>query len=272
MNHMIRLSPIRVVGPDNEQIGVIETPAAIRMAEEQGLDLVEIVPNSRPPVCKIMDYGKYKYELSKKESKNRAAAKSQELKEIRLGRSIKIDPHDVWIRVEQSRRFLMQGHKVQITQRFRGREMMHRHLGIERLQKIVTDLADISKVESPPRFFGRAATIMLAPDKAKIEALKRKMKKEELEALEEEEDELEEADAGIEYEDDDDDATPEGAEGEAAESEAKPAAKGGPKEPAKPDAKAGRAEDDDKKGKKKGPKDNRARNPIDDEMRALLGE
>jgi translation initiation factor IF-3 len=270
---MIRLTPVRVIGPDGEPIGVLETPAAIRMAEERGMDLVEMVADSRPPVCKIMDYGKYKYELSKKESKNRAASKSQEMKEIRLGRSIKIDPHDVKIRVEQSRRFLMQGHKVQFTQRFRGREMMHRHLGITRLNGICEALSDIAKVDSPPRFFGKQAMIMLSPDKVKIEALKRKMKKEELEALEKEEEVLQEADANVVYDDDDDDDHGEGQEGhDGAAGNDHP---DGSHESATPGAEAKPAPqpaDADDKKKKKGPKDNRARNPIDDEVRALLGE
>jgi translation initiation factor IF-3 len=182
VNHMIRISPIRLVGPDNEQIGVVETNEALRMAQESGLDLVEVVANSRPPVCKIMDYGKYKYELSKKDQKSRSSSKQAELKEIRLGRSVKIDPHDVQIRVDQARRFLLDGHKVQITQRFRGREMMHKEIGLERLTQIVEDLSDVSKVEIPPRWFGRAASIMLAPDKVKIDAIKRKQSKEEAEA------------------------------------------------------------------------------------------
>src|SRR5690606_13314072 len=90
VNHMIRISPIRLIGPDNEQIGVVETSEALRMAQEAGLDLVEVVASSRPPVCKIMDYGKYKYELSKKDQKSRSSSKQAELKEIRLGRSVKI--------------------------------------------------------------------------------------------------------------------------------------------------------------------------------------
>ena len=181
---MIRISPVRLIGPDNEQIGVIETGEAMRMAQEAGLDLVEVVANSRPPVCKIMDYGKYKYELSKKDQKSRSSAKQAELKEIRLGRSVKIDPHDVKIRVDQARRFLMEGHKVQITQRFRGREMMHKELGLERLAEIVEDLSDVAKVEIPPRWLGRQASITLAPDKVKIEAIKRKQSKEEAEQAE----------------------------------------------------------------------------------------
>jgi translation initiation factor IF-3 len=186
MNHMIRISPIRVIGPDNEQIGVLETHEALKMAQEQGLDLVEISPDVRPPVCKIMDYGKHKYELSKKQQKSRASSKTTEMKEIRLGRSVKIDPHDVMIRVEQSRRFLMAGHKVQITQRFRGREMAHKEIGIERLAAICQDLSDVAKIEVAPRWMGKQASIILAPDKHKVEAVKRRMTKEQL-AKEEEE-------------------------------------------------------------------------------------
>ncbi len=250
VNHMIRISPIRLIGADNEQVGVVDTHEAQRMAQEAGLDLVEVVSDARPPVCKIMDYGKYKYDLSKKEQKSRAAGKQQELKEIRLGRSIKIDPHDVQIRVDQSRRFLMAGHKVQITQRFRGREMMHKELGLERLQKICVDLSDIAKIEMAPRWVGRQTSIVLAPDKDKIEHIKRKMTKEEHERAERELEEAEkariealEADAADDDDDSEDDADEESQ------------AKGG-------------------KGTKrgKGPADDRASNPVDDEIADLLGE
>lgn len=175
---MIRITPIRLVGPDNEQIGVVETNDALRMAQEAGLDLVEVVPNSRPPVCRIMDYGKYKYELSQQERKKRAASKSAEMKQIRMGRSMKIDPHDVQIRIDQARRFIMSGHKVQIAQRFRGREMQHRELGLEHLHEAVKQLSDIAKVEQTPRWFGKEASIIVAPDRVKVEAAKRKLEKE----------------------------------------------------------------------------------------------
>src|SRR5262245_13526694 len=102
VNHMIRITPVRVIGPDEEQFGVIETSQALQKANELGLDLVEISPDARPPVCKIMDYGKYKYELGQKQRKQRAASKATEMKEIRLGRSVKIDPHDVQVRIDQS--------------------------------------------------------------------------------------------------------------------------------------------------------------------------
>jgi len=178
VNHLIRITPIRLVGPENEQIGVVETSEALRMAQEQGMDLVEVVPDTRPPVCKIMDYGKYKYELSQKARKQRAASKSSELKQIRMGRSVKIDPHDVQIRIDQARRFLMDGHKVQIAQRFRGREMQHRELGLEHLAEAIKQLGDICKVEQTPRWFGKEASILLAPDRVKVEAAKRKLEKE----------------------------------------------------------------------------------------------
>jgi translation initiation factor IF-3 len=178
VNHLIRITPIRVIGPDNEQIGVLETSEALKMAFERGLDLVEMVPDSRPPVCKIMDYGKYKYELSKKQQKSRAASKSAEMKQVRLGRSVKIDPHDVQIRIDQSRRFLMAGHKVQVVQRFRGREIAHRELGLEHLREVERQLSDVAKVEQTPRWFGKEASIILAPDRVKVEAVKRKLEKE----------------------------------------------------------------------------------------------
>lgn len=144
------------------------------MADDVGLDLVEISPDVRPPVCKIMDYGQYKYEQSKKEQQRRAATRQAEMKEVRLGRSAKIDPHDVQIRVAQARKFLMAGHKVQLVQRFRGREMAHKDIGIDRLKEICEELGDIAKVESMPKHMGRQVSLILAPDKAKIEAVKRR--------------------------------------------------------------------------------------------------
>ncbi|MBX3377001.1 MAG: translation initiation factor IF-3 [Phycisphaeraceae bacterium] len=181
MNHLIRITPVRLIGPDDEQIGVVETSEAMRRAQEAGLDLVEIVPDARPPVCKIMDYGKYKYELSQKARKTRAASKATEMKQIRLGRSVKIDPHDVQIRIDQARRFLMAGHKVHIVQRFRGREIAHRELGLEHLKECVTKLSDICKVEQTPRWMGKEASIIIAPDKVKVEAVKRRIEKEKAE-------------------------------------------------------------------------------------------
>ena len=238
INHMIRLSPVRLIGADGEQVGVIDTQEALRMAQDAGLDLVEISPDARPPVCKIMDYGKYKYELSKKEQKGKSSG--QELKEIRLGRSIKIDPHDVGIRVNQARRFLMAGHKVQITQRFRGREMAHKELGEERLIGVCQSLSDVAKIEMAPRGVGRAITLVLAPDKAKIDQIKAQMIKEGKQA----EEDLEKLEAEVAAQNAADDA----------------------------DHDDDHDDDAKKKGKQRGPKDDRAGNPVDDEVADLLGE
>ncbi|MFI4881366.1 MAG: translation initiation factor IF-3 [Phycisphaerales bacterium JB064] len=240
VNHMIRISPIRLIGAQGEQVGVVDTRDAMRMAQEAGLDLVEVVPDTRPPVCKIMDYGKFKYEQSKR--KDNKTTGQQELKEVRLGRSVKIDPHDVQIRVNQARRFLMQGHKVQITQRFRGREMVHKELGLERLAEIVEQLSDIAKVEMAPRWVMRQASIVLAPDRNKVETAKRKAEKDkdaqaksdaELDAQIAK---LDEADTGVDDDDDD-----EGVEN---------------------------ASDDGKKSKPS----RKVSNPVEDEISALLGE
>jgi translation initiation factor IF-3 len=173
INGFIRITPIRLIGADGEQIGVIETPQAQRMADDLGMDLVEISPDARPPVCKIMDFGKFKYEQSKKDQKNRSSSKASEMKEVRLGRSVKIGDHDVQIRVNQSREFLLDGHKVLITQKFKGREMAHREIGINRLNEIAKALSDIAKLEAPPRWMGPQASIILAPDKVKCDAYKR---------------------------------------------------------------------------------------------------
>ena len=149
-------------------VGVVETDEARQRARELGLDLVEIAADVRPPVCRIMDFGKFKYEKSKKDRANKT--KTTELKEVRLGRSMKIDPHDIEIRLKQARKFLMDGHKVQIVQNFRGREMAHKDRGNQRMKEIVEQMDDIAKVELYPRMAGRRMTMVLAPDKAKIQS------------------------------------------------------------------------------------------------------
>ncbi len=156
-------------------VGVVETEMALRQAREVGLDLVEVAPSASPPVCRIMDFGKWKYEQAKKDKATKAKSKTTELKEVRLGRSMKIDPHDIGIRLDQARRFLMDGHKVQIVQNFRGREMMHKHRGQIRMTEIVEQMSDVAKLEVPPRFVGRRITMILAPDKARIERIKQRL-------------------------------------------------------------------------------------------------
>ena len=150
-------------------VGVVETDEARRRAHELGLDLVEVAPDVRPPVCRIMDFGKYKYEQSKKDRANKT--KATELKEIRLGRSMKIDPHDVEIRMKQARKFLLEGHKVQIVQNFRGREMAHRERGSERMQEVLKYLEDVAKIELAPRMAGRRMSMVVSPDKAKVQKI-----------------------------------------------------------------------------------------------------
>lgn len=243
---MIRITPIRLIDENGEQAGVVETPDAMRMAQAAGLDLVEVVPDSRPPVCKIMDYGKHKYELSKKEAK--ARTHGNELKEIRLGRSLKIDPHDVQIRVDQARRFLMAGHKVSFTQRFRGREFMHKQLGEERLFQICQDLSDIAKIDVAPKAMGRAITLVLSPDKDKIKTLKAKLAQE----GKAQEEDLEALEAQVAAQNAADDAEHDEYEGMSEEEKM---------EKKKEERKS-----------KRGPKDDRANNPVDDEVADLLGE
>ena len=165
---------MRLIDATDQMIGIIETAEAIRMAQEAGLDLVEVAPDSTPPVCRILDFGKWKYEQSKKDKASRSKTKGHELKEVRLGRSMKIDPHDIQIRLNQARRFLIDGHKVQIVQNFRGREIYHKERGAQRMREIIEKLSDVAKVEVPPRIVVRRMTMILAPDRTKIEQLKRR--------------------------------------------------------------------------------------------------
>ena len=163
---------MRLIDENEEMVGVVETDVALRRARDAGLDLVEIAASSSPPVVRIMDFGKYKYEQSKKDKANRAKSKGSELKEVRLGRSMKIDPHDIQIRLNQAKRFLLEGHKVQIVQNFRGREMVHRERGYKRMKEIIEQLESVGKLEVPPRLAGRRMTMIIAPDRGKIEHYK----------------------------------------------------------------------------------------------------
>jgi translation initiation factor IF-3 len=176
MNDRIRITPIRLIDETGEMVGIVETDEARRRAADAGLDLVEVAADVRPPVCRIMDYGKFRYEQSKKDRAGRAKSKVSEMKEVRLGRSMKIDPHDVEIRINQARRFLIEGHRVQIVQNFRGaREMAHRDRGDVRMQEVIERLSDLAKVEAPPRMAGRRMSMILVPDRAKVEAVKRRL-------------------------------------------------------------------------------------------------
>lgn len=165
VNEQIRITPIRLIDENNEQLGIVPTHEAMQRARDARLDLVEVSPGSEPPVCRIMDYGKWKYQQQKKEQKARSHSKQSELKEVRL--RPKIDDHDLDIKVEKSREFLSEGHKVQFTLMFRGREMAHRELGLKTLVEVKQRLADISKVEMEPRMAaGRRMTMLLVPDRS----------------------------------------------------------------------------------------------------------
>ncbi|QEL13713.1 translation initiation factor IF-3 [Limnoglobus roseus] len=158
MNEQIRISPIRLIGADAEQHGIVPTLQALEMAREAGMDLVEIVPTERPPVCKIMDYGKHKYAQSKKAHQK---THQQKLKELRV--RPKTGTHDVETRLNQARGFLQHGDKVQLKVQFRGREMQHIEEGRRIIDGMVEALLEVCKVESPPRMEGKQMTALLAP-------------------------------------------------------------------------------------------------------------
>jgi translation initiation factor IF-3 len=161
-NHQIRITPIRLIGENDEQIGVVETREAIQRALEAELDLVEVAPQARPPVCRIMDYGKFKYEQQKKERKSRAHRHETELKEVRI-RTPKIGDHDLMIKTNHAREFLERGDRVQFSLRFRGRELAHIDEGRNVFDKIKAALKDVSKVDQNYRFEGRRLSMTLAP-------------------------------------------------------------------------------------------------------------
>jgi translation initiation factor IF-3 len=174
INDRIRITPIRLIDETGEMVGVVELDEAKRRAYDAGYDLVEVAPDVRPPVVRIMDYGKYKYEQAKKDKASKSKSKSSEMKEVRLGRSMKIDPHDVAIRVKQARQFLLEGHRVQIVQNFKGRELAHKSRGDVRMADVAERLSDLGKVEVEPRLAGKRMTMIIIPERQKIELFKRK--------------------------------------------------------------------------------------------------
>ena len=145
-------------------VGVVSAQEAIKKAQEAGLDLVEFSPNSDPPVCKILNYGKYKYEEQKKAAAARKKQKTMDVKEIKLRPTI--EEHDYAVKLKNSRRFLEDGNKVKVTMRFRGREIAHKDLGIEVVERLRDDLADISKADFGPRLEGRQLIMVLSSEKS----------------------------------------------------------------------------------------------------------
>ncbi len=160
VNASIIAKEIRVVGADGEMRGVMTVKEGIALAEEAGLDLVEISPNAEPPVCKVLDYGKYKFEMQKKAAEARKKQKVIELKEIKLRPNI--DDHDFGIKMKAAKGFLEEGDKVKITLRFRGREMAHQEVAHQVIAKVRAELDAYSKVESEPSFEGRQMIMILA--------------------------------------------------------------------------------------------------------------
>ncbi len=158
-NEQIRISPVRVIGEDNEQLGIMTNNEAMRLAREAGVDLVEVAPNVRPPVCRLMNYGKWKYTQKKNLKKHH----EQPLKEVRI--RPKTDTHDREIKVNRAVKFLKKGHKVQFTMIFRGRERSHREIGFQTFRSIVENFGPKVKVERAPNVDGRFMTMVLAPVK-----------------------------------------------------------------------------------------------------------
>src|SRR5436305_13834069 len=163
MNDQIRTSPIRVIGAAGEQLGVMPTSQALEKAREAGLDLVEVAADERPPVCKILDYGKMRFQNSQKGNKG-TKVRQQKLKEIRV--RPKTGDHDVDTKVARARKFLQHNDKVQITVLFRGREMQHQEEGRRVLDQVLQKLADVGKVERAPKMDGEKVTALLMPNKA----------------------------------------------------------------------------------------------------------
>ena len=164
INEQIRDREVRLIGPDGEQIGVVSSREAQKIADEAGLDLVKIAPNAKPPVCKVIDYGKYRYDLARKEKDAKKKQKTVELKEIRL--SPNIDTNDLNTKMNAAKKFLAKGNKVKITLRFRGREMAHMNSSKHILDDLAEQLSDIAVVEKAPKVEGRSISMVLAEKKS----------------------------------------------------------------------------------------------------------
>jgi translation initiation factor IF-3 len=169
VNRAIRVPEVRVVNEDGQQLGVMPTDAARDIAARIGLDLVEISPNGTPPVCKIMDYGRFKYEQKKKAATAKRSQHQSQLKEIKL--RPQIDEHDLAFKLRAAERFLLEGDKVKATVTFRGREMQYQQIGRDLLTRVVQRLAELAKAESSPQMEGRMLSLILAPDRAAIKKI-----------------------------------------------------------------------------------------------------
>ena len=159
-NDEIKSETVRLIDHKGEQVGVVSTEDAQKMADEAGLDLIEVSPNSDPPVCKLLDYGKYKYDAQKKAAVARKRQKTFDVKEIKMRPGI--DQHDYDVKMRSIVRFLEEGDKVKVTLRFRGREMVHQDIGAQVLQRVRDDLGELVKIEQSPKLEGRQMTMVMA--------------------------------------------------------------------------------------------------------------
>lgn len=165
INQQIRADQVRLIDNQGEMLGVFSLPQALKKALEASLDLVEIVPNAKPPVCKIMDFGKYKYEAQKKAHDAKKKQKIVSLKEVKLRPNI--DTHDLHIKIKQARKFIEHGDKVKFSLRFRGREITHKELGLQVINSVKEQIADIAKVEVEPKFEGMQVVMVVGPESQK---------------------------------------------------------------------------------------------------------
>jgi len=161
INNQIRAKEVRLIDPEGNQIGVRSINEAHNRAVEADLDLVEVAPQANPPVCKIMDYGKYKYEQAKKEKEAKKNQNIMNVKEVQMG--VKIEDHDFNVKLKQARRFLNDKDKVKVRIRFRGREMMHKKLGYDLMDRLIEETKDLGEVESKPKMEGRNMMMFLTP-------------------------------------------------------------------------------------------------------------
>lgn len=163
INRAIRAKEVRVVGDEGELLGILTVPEALAAAEGRGLDLVEVSPNADPPVCRIMDYGKYKYQASKRAAEAKKKSAKVELKEVKM--RPKTEEHDFLVKLRNARRFLEDGNRVKVTVMFRGREVTHPEFGRKLMERMANDVQDIGQVEMMPRMAGRFMTMVVAPKK-----------------------------------------------------------------------------------------------------------
>ncbi|MEM7588668.1 MAG: translation initiation factor IF-3 [Myxococcota bacterium] len=179
VNRRIRVPQVRVIGEDGDQLGLMATQEAFHMAQESGLDLVEVSPLAKPPVCKLMDYGKFKYEQKRKASLARKNQQQISLKEVKF--RPKTDNHDFYVKVSNLKRFLTEGHKTKVTVVLRGREIVHKDIGEQLLVRVREALADMAMLETNPHLEGRQIFMILAPGKTSVKK-KEKLAQEENQA------------------------------------------------------------------------------------------